>query len=277
MGDSDHPPPKTPQRLSTLTGTRNRRNSRLLAIATTTAAAAAMLVIPAAYAHAEPPSAIPANPEANDAMWQPAMDYDKDGCYATPAIGADGTIAEGLDTSGDLNGDCRDQSDLDNTNAYSRSKCDDSGWCAYLYDMYFEKDQAVPGKDVFGHRHDIEHIVVWVYEGEAEYVATSAHGNYDVHPRSEVQWDGTHPKIVYHKDGALTHCFRLAKDGEEPENHYGTWQYPDLVSWGNYPEGLRDKLTGADFGDADLGIKESAFADNLAKAKPDDIDFDPEG
>ncbi|MFG2714198.1 NPP1 family protein [Streptomyces goshikiensis] len=87
--------------------------------------------------------------------WQPALDYDTDGCYNVPAIGPDGRISEGLghdNTTGER--DCRDRSDLDNTNAYSRQRCN-SGWCVYLYDYYFEKDVAVQNvADAGGHVHD---------------------------------------------------------------------------------------------------------------------------
>ncbi|MEV0082827.1 NPP1 family protein [Saccharopolyspora sp. NPDC050642] len=229
-------------------------------------------------AYAEPPAALPASFDEADGKWQPAFDYDGDGCYPTPAIGPDGSIAEGLKPSGALDGNCHDQSDLDNTNSYSRAKCDDNGWCAYLYDLYFEKDQALGGvDDIFGHRHDIEHVVVWVHDDEAKYVSTSAHGNYSTRPASEVSWEGNHPKIVYHKDGASTHCFRLAGRDEQPENHYGTWQYPDLVSWNNFPPGIRDKLTGADFGSASLAIKDGAFEQNLEKAKPAEVEFNAYG
>ncbi|GAA3838563.1 MULTISPECIES: NPP1 family protein [Amycolatopsis] len=231
------------------------------------------VLLPAA-AWAEPPKALPASYAAEDGKWQPAFDYDGDGCYPTPAIGPDGTLNPGLNNSGALNGNCHDQSDLDNTNSYSRSKCN-NGWCAYVYDLYFEKDQAVPGIDCCGHRHDIEHVVVWVQGGQAEYVSVSAHGEYSTYPRAQVGWDGTHAKVVYHKDGASTHCFRLAGMTETPENHYGTWQYPDLVSWDNYPAGIRDRLMGADFGSASFAIKDSAFASNLTKAKPAGIPFDP--
>ncbi|QGK70886.1 hypothetical protein GIY23_16400 [Allosaccharopolyspora coralli] len=234
-----------------------------------------VVTVPTASAWAEPPEALPSSAEEPDGKWQPAFDYDTDGCYPTPAVGPGGEIAEGLDTSGALNGNCRDRSDLDNTNSYARSRCDDNGWCAYLYDLYFEKDQVVPGADAFGHRHDIEHVVVWVYEDQAEYVSVSAHGDYSTYPRSDVAWEGTHPKVVYHKDGASTHAFRLAKADEQPENHYGEWQYPDLVSWDHFPDGVRDALTSADFGSASLAIKDGSFEDNLGKAKPDEIEFNP--
>ncbi|RSN09676.1 hypothetical protein DMC63_32605 [Streptomyces sp. WAC 05977] len=227
-----------------------------------------------AVAWAEPPQALPSNATEADRKWQPAFDYDTDGCYPTPAISPTGAIATGLKNSGALNGQCRDRSDLDNTNSYARSKCN-NGWCAHLYDLYFEKDQAVPIIDCCGHRHDIEHVVVWVNEGQARYVSTSAHGNYSTYDRSKVAWEGTHPKIVYHKDGASTHCFRIASATEPPENHYNAWQYPDLVSWDGFPPSVRDTLVRADFGSASLAIKDGSFEYNLGKAKPAGIPFDP--
>jgi hypothetical protein len=247
------------------------RGRRTVFVAVT---ATLLTVLLPGMAWADPPRALPASYAAADGKWQPAFDYDGDGCYPTPAIGPDGTIAPGLNNSGALNGNCHDRSDLDNTNSYSRSKCN-NGWCAYLYDLYFEKDQAVPGFDCCGHRHDLEHVVVWVQNDQARYVSVSAHGNYSTFARDRVGWEGTHAKVVYHKDGVSTHCFRLASMTEQPENHYGTWQYPDLVSWDNFPAGIRDRLTAANYGSASLAIKDGAFADNLAKAKPSGIPFDP--
>ncbi|GAA4899849.1 necrosis inducing protein (NPP1) [Stackebrandtia albiflava] len=250
---------------------------RARAWATVVVIAGTLLAVTAAPAHAAPPPALPAASDAEQARWQPAFDYDTDGCYPTPAVGPDGTLNPGLNPSGALDGGCRDRSDLDNTNSYVRSRCDDSGWCAHLYDLYFEKDQVIPGWDPFGHRHDIEHVVVWVRDGIAQYVATSAHGDYTVHPRTAVTWQGTHPRIVYHKDGPSTHCFRLASATETPENHHGTWRFPDLVGWNHFPTGVRDILTAADFGSASLGISDAAFGHNLAEAMPPGIDFDPYG
>lgn len=245
------------------------RRAAVVVVATTL-----LTVLVPGVAFADPPRALPASYAAADGKWQPAFDYDGDGCYPTPAIGPDGTIAPGLNNSGALNGNCHDKSDLDNTNSYSRSKCN-NGWCAYVYDLYFEKDQAVPGWDCCGHRHDLEHVVVWVQNDVAQYVSVSRHGNYDTYPRSSLAWTGTHAHVIYHKDGVSTHCFRIAGMTEVPENDYGTWQYPDLVSWDNFPAGIRDKLVNADFGAASLAIKNSAFADNLTKAKPAGIPFNP--
>ncbi|MCX5388627.1 NPP1 family protein [Streptomyces sp. NBC_00094] len=235
----------------------------------------ALLVALPGSAFAAPPPALPANADGLEQTFQPAFDYDTDGCYPTPAIGADGTVNGGLNPSGALNGQCRDSWDLTNTNGYARYKCN-NGWCAIIYGLYFEKDQAVAGSGLGGHRHDWEHVVVWVQNNQAQYVSTSAHGGFSVYGRDRIRWDGTHPKIVYHKDGISTHCFRPANSNDEPpENHQYTWQFPSLVGWNGYPAGVRDKLTQADFGSAVFGLKDGNFEAHLAKAKPSGIAFDP--
>jgi hypothetical protein len=230
--------------------------------------------LPTTFAWAAPPQKLPGSAPTEDLRWQPALDYDTDGCYPTPAIGPTGMLNGGLKNSGSLRGDCRDASDLDNTNAYSRSKCN-NGWCAYMYGFYFEKDQAVAGVDCCGHRHDFEHIVAWVNNDQVQYVSTSAHGNYNTYARSQVPFEGTHPKAVYHKDGGSTHHFRIAGFNEVPENHYGSWQYPTLVGWNNFPAGIRDILTQANFGAANLALKDGSFESDLAEAMPSGIAFDP--
>lgn len=225
---------------------------------------------PAAAAVAEPPRALPQNATTADLKWQPALDYDTDGCYNVPAIGPDGEISWGLDhnyTTGAA--DCRDQSDLDNSNAYSRQRCN-SGWCVYLYAYYYEKDVAVVDVlDAGGHVHDWEHIAVWVHDDKAEYVAVSQHGHYEIKSAEDVLWEGTHPKVVYHKAGGSTHAFRYARsDDEPPENHYQKWMRSPLVSYNGFPSGLRDRLMAHDFDSATLAIKDASFAVNLERAIP---------
>lgn len=248
---------------------RTRRASLVLG------SAVALVVAFPGTALAAAPGALPANADNTEQAYQPAYDYDTDGCYSAPAIGPTGTLNGGLKPTGSLNGQCRDASALDNTNSYSRAKCN-NGWCAIIYGLYFEKDQALAGSSIGGHRHDWEHVVVWVQDGVAQYVSTSNHGGFSIHHRNSVSWDGTHPKIVYHKDGIRTHCFRLAGTSDEPpENHKGTWQFPALVGWNGYPAGVRDKLTAADWGSANFGLKDGSFNSHLAKAMPAGITFDP--
>ncbi|WP_415952853.1 NPP1 family protein [Streptomyces sp. KLOTTS4A1] len=251
------------------------KRSRLLGrTGLVTGAALTAVITFAGTALAAPPPPLPRNADALDQTYQPAYDYDTDGCYPTAAIGPDGTVNGGLKPSGALNGQCRDASDLEQVNGYSRAKCN-NGWCVILYALYFEKDQALPGIGLGGHRHDWEHVAVWVKDGRAEYVSTSAHGQFDIHTREQIRWDGTHPKIVYHKDGIGTHCFRPANGNDEPpENHYGTWQFPDLVGWNGYPPGVREKLASYDFGSAHFGLKDSSFASHLAAALPPGVPLD---
>ncbi|KAJ4291594.1 hypothetical protein N0V88_006194 [Collariella sp. IMI 366227] len=138
------------------------------------------------------PTALPQNATFSDLRYQPALDFDTDGCYNVPAISADGTIVQGLPHHWTgLATDCRDASDLSNNNVYSRQRCN-SGWCIYLYGYYFEKDVATKNFLDTGHTHDWEHIAVWVSDvtGRAEYVAASQHGKYEVRKAAEVRWEG---------------------------------------------------------------------------------------
>jgi hypothetical protein len=254
-----------------------RKNSRVRKVSLVLGSALALVVAFPGSAFAAPPPALPTNADAQEQRFQPVYDYDKDGCYSTPAIDANGNLNGGLNPTGALNGNCRDQSDLDNTNGYSRAKCN-NGWCAIMYDLYFEKDQALAGSSIGGHRHDWEHVVVWVQNDQVKYVSTSAHGGFSVYNSTQVRFDGTHAKIVYHKDGIRTHAFRLATSGDEPpENHYGQWQAPDLVGWNGYPAGVRDKLTNANFGSAGFGLKDASYNGLLQRAMPAGIPFNPLG
>jgi hypothetical protein len=204
----------------------------------------------------EPPRALPQRATQADLKWQPSLDFDRDGCYNTPAIDANGKVAEGLDHhyTGGSSG-CRDLSDLNNNNVYSRQRCN-NGWCAYVYDYYFEKDVAVQHViDAGGHRHDWEHIVVFVQDDTPKMVAASRHGDYTT-------------KNVYHKEGGTTHAFRFANAKDDKiENHKGVWFRGALVSWNGFPGNTRGILVNHDFGKASMAIKDSSFKSNIDKAR----------
>ncbi|MGI5214678.1 NPP1 family protein [Plantactinospora sp. CA-290183] len=238
------------------------------------------VMLPATAAFADSLPNLPGNAGGYEASFSPAYDYDGDGCYAVAAISPDGTLNPGLNTTGAVNGSCRDQSDLDRSQTYARSRCN-NGWCAIVYASYFEKDQAVPGSGLGGHRHDWEHVISWVNQAsnQVEYVTTTQHSSQRTYGRSEVRFDGTHPKVVYHKDGASTHFFRLANGNDEPpENHYHNWRQPPIVDWNGWPSTeLRDRLMNANFGSASIKIKDGSFEYLLNAAKPAGIPFDPQG
>jgi hypothetical protein len=245
----------------------------VLAVALLPLVNAASLVSSARLAPRANPAKIPTCAPDNDKKFQPAFDFDTDSCYNVPAIGADGTINEGLNNCYTSNtAGCREASFLDNANAYSRARCN-NGWCIYMYGYYFQKDvalQHVCGVGA-GHRHDWEHVVVWTQNNEIKFVGTSAHGKYTVKEAKDVRFDKTtHPKIVYHKDGGSTHAMRFAneKDDNPVENDKHTWIYSDLISFNGFPnDGLRDKLMAANFGEASMDIKDSNFAGAIDKAK----------
>jgi lysophospholipase L1-like esterase len=255
-----------------------RRGPRLTAVALVMSLVAVMgTALAASPAWAEPPpDELPRNASVANLEFQPYMSYDVDGCYPSVAVGADGTLNPGLETTGAVNGSCRDASDLENSNMYARSRCNTNGWCAHKYGLYFQKDQTTGvGCSKCGHRHDWEHIVVWTKDGRAEWVAASAHGKYSVKKASDVDFWGTHPKIVYHKDGGSTHAFRFSVPDEEPEDRDRDWHFPDLVSWNGYPSGVRDKLTGHDWEAATFALKDDndGFRTDLEKAYKDDMSF----
>ncbi|KAG9253031.1 necrosis inducing protein-domain-containing protein [Emericellopsis atlantica] len=174
--------------------------------------------------------------------FQPYLDFDSDGCYNTAAISPDGYTNPGKGPTGTPQGDCRDPPQLENSNAYSRSRCN-NGICAIMYEYYFEKDQSVGLSFTGGHRHDWENIVVFTRGEDVIYVAPSCHTGYN--SGNNVILDGQHPLVVYHKDGGLTHCFRVANgdDQANPENPTGAFHRAPLVGWDNWPSvELRDTM-----------------------------------
>lgn len=89
-------------------------------------------------------SASPANPQKRDIIgtigegasdlefkFQPFLDFDTDGCYNTAGIDGNGMPNPGKGPTGTPQGDCRDPPQLENSNTYSRSKCN-NGICAVM-------------------------------------------------------------------------------------------------------------------------------------------------
>ena len=140
-------------------------------------------------ADVRPPPALPQNATPKDLAYAPLLDYDQDSCYNVPAVGISNNeviFPEGLSHQNvGYATYCRDQEDLDNTNAYSRQRCN-NGWCAYMYGYYFEKDiQQDYSLADGGHSNDWEHIIVWVDStGTPQFVSASKHKSW----RSKVRY-----------------------------------------------------------------------------------------
>lgn len=119
------------------------------------------------------------------------------------------------------------------------------------------KDSPSPG---LGHRHDWEGIVVWIDDPAKPdpkllAVATSAHGDFDVHVNPPV--DGTRPKINYFSIWPVNHQLGVTskQGGQQP-----------LIAWDSLSDAARNALQTTDFGSATVPFKDSTFTGNLDKA-----------
>jgi hypothetical protein len=180
--------------------------------------------------------------------FHPKFDFDSDGCYpATPFHRTDALRQNpGAKATPSLHSGCKDATWLPYANTIHRQICKETiegqnkvERCAHLYELYFEKDQAIGFSFLGGHRHDVETVIVWTgkINGQNEYlshVSTSAHGKFTTKPIAQVQMAGTHPLVVYHKDGAGTHALRFAsaedKSRVEFLGNWGEFHAPDIIS-----------------------------------------------
>lgn len=80
--------------------------------------------------------------------------------------------------------------------------------------------------------------------------------------KSHLTLADSHPKIVYHKDGASTHAMRFAtEDDDKVENDKQVWIQGAIIGWVGYPiSDLRGKMF-------------QAFADQGSRPKIDDALF----
>ncbi|KAH7094691.1 necrosis inducing protein-domain-containing protein [Paraphoma chrysanthemicola] len=202
--------------------------------------------------------------------WQPSLDFDRDSCYHVPMIDAAGNVNAGQDQA---TAHCRQGWMLSNTNVYVRGHCETRNnvkWCIQIYDYYFEADGGQPP---VGHRHDIEHIAVVFKNNNFERISVSCHGKWDSRGKNNVIWHdgGSHAKIVYHKDGGGTRCFRYATANDEPpENHAGHWFRGALVDWfQGLNNNQRNILNSHSFEPAGLAIRDSKWWCSITAVIPE--------
>ncbi|KAI1631624.1 necrosis inducing protein [Biscogniauxia mediterranea] len=164
-------------------------------------------------------------------------------CYNVPAVDAEGDVAKGPDHNySGPSEDCRDASDLDNNSVYSRQRRN-NGWCAYLYDYYFEKDVVVP------------------YAADAGGPPPRL-GTLPCSCRTTRRsMSASRSMAVYHKDGGTTHNFRFAnEDDDNIENDKGVWFLGALVLYNGFPsDAVRDAMVNNDWGHASVAIKSASF------------------
>ncbi|WP_330289298.1 NPP1 family protein [Streptomyces sp. NBC_00576] len=257
--------------------THHRRTARLGRAALVALSAGVLTVGISTNASAAILNPLPENASTFQKKYQPLWDYDSDSCFPAAAVDASGKLNGGLDNTGSITGGCR-TNHLGKANTYSQSWCK-NGWCAYVYGLYFEKDQTLNGADAFGHRHDWESVVVFQKQGEESprFLSASRHGGYSTHPINEVpmgrlngESSYNRVEIVYHKDGASTHAFRFAKWGETPVAWGdGGWDHPALVTMENMDKTPRDQLWNSKWGDANFPLTGN-LQSNINKAREAD-------
>ncbi len=208
----------------------------------------------------------------------PVFDFDTDGCLPSAGISRNGDQNGGLKPSGNITGGCRSSSFLATSNTVHRYACvmsNGSTYCGHFYALYFLKDQILSGIES-GHRHDWEYAAVWTKDGIVTHGSYSAHGNLTTAAASTLPFQGSHLKIVYHKDGVATHAMRFAKTNEVAENPYGTFVTPPILSWYEFHgdpwdnEAMRTLLNRYDYGSANLPVRDSSFLGSLNRFKPAD-------
>ncbi|MDX3309170.1 NPP1 family protein [Streptomyces sp. NPDC054884] len=229
--------------------------SRVRKAALVAGSAAALAVGFAGSASAQILQPLNAQASAFQSKYQPFFDYTQNSCYPATAVDANGHANGGLETTGTTAGGCHTDH-LGQANTYVRTACD-ANWCAYMYALYFEKDQGTGG--LTGHRHDWEKAVVWQKRGAEtpSYVSVSQHSGFQTKAFSRTNHDGNHVRVVYHLDGATTHDFVFANAGQVPQawgNHQ--WDAPDLIAMDKmktkYPKAF-NKLWTFDWSGDDAG------------------------
>jgi hypothetical protein len=226
--------------------------------------------------------------------FHPMFDFDSDGCYPATPFYPDASLRQnpGLNATGTVWGACRDAGFELTSNTTHRQLCKESTEgldkvvrCAHLYELYFEKDQAVGFSFLGGHRHDVETVIVWTGQRNDQpafisQVSVSAHGKYTTRPFAGLVADGTHPLVVYNKNSILTHTFRFANAGDKLHVEYlgnsGSFYTPNILShfsavaqwnddeWTRYllNKQYRTALANSDFGSATFKTRTDAIVLN---------------
>lgn len=177
------------------------------------------------------------------------------GCHPYPAVNSAGDTSGGLKPTGAPSGSGY------GSQVYGRSTWYNGVW-AIMYSWYFPKDLPSTG---LGHRHDWEHVVVWINNPDVEIptilgVSPSAHSGYSKYtPPSAATIDGTSAKVNYQSHWPINHALDSTSESGD---------FQDLLVWDQLTDAARTALQDTDFGDANVPMKNDNFLTKLGNAWP---------
>uniref|UniRef100_K3X206 Uncharacterized protein n=1 Tax=Globisporangium ultimum (strain ATCC 200006 / CBS 805.95 / DAOM BR144) TaxID=431595 RepID=K3X206_GLOUD len=179
------------------------------------------------------------------------------GCHPYPAVDAAGNTSGGLKPSGSQSAGCKGSGW--GTQVYGRGAAY-NGVYGLMYSWYFPKDSPITG---LGHRHDWEHVVVWIDNPKAANpkilaISPSAHSGYQKYaPPKAGTVDGTSAKVDYTSKIVINHALDSTTAAGEKQ---------PLIMWEQMTQAARTALENTGFGDANVPMKDGNFMDKLAKA-----------
>ncbi|EGZ15454.1 hypothetical protein PHYSODRAFT_406265, partial [Phytophthora sojae] len=181
------------------------------------------------------------------------------GCHAYPAVNELGETSGGLKKTGAPSSKCKGSGW--GSQVYGRSTWYNGVW-AIMYSWYFPKDSPSSG---LGHRHDWEHVIVWIDnpdmpEPKILAVTPSAHSGYSAQvPPDADKVDGPSVKVNYESKWPINHALESTTKGGD---------YQDLIMWTQMTDAARQALDNTNFGSANVPMNSGNFLGKLGKAWP---------
>ncbi|EGZ16297.1 necrosis inducing-like protein NPP1 type [Phytophthora sojae] len=181
------------------------------------------------------------------------------GCHPYPAVNDAGETSGGLKTSGAPSAGCKGSGW--GSQVYGRSTWHRDVW-AIMYSWYFPKDSPSTG---LGHRHDWEHVIVWINNPDVPdpiilAVTPSAHSGYSKYsPPNADTLDGTSIKVNYESNYPMNHATDVTTEGGD---------FQDLIMWDQMSDLARRALNEVSFGDANVPMNDGNFVGKLDRAWP---------
>ncbi|RLN73014.1 hypothetical protein BBO99_00009594, partial [Phytophthora kernoviae] len=181
------------------------------------------------------------------------------GCHAYPAVNGAGETSGGLKTTGAPSGKCKGSGY--GSQVYGRSGWHKDVW-AIMYSWYFPKDSPSTG---LGHRHDWEHVIIWINNPEVAdpkilAVTPSAHSGYSTYaPPPADSMDGVAAKVNYESFWPVNHALGMTTKGGD---------FQDLIMWDQLTDNARRALNEVNWGAANVPMNDGNFGGKLDKAWP---------